>query len=154
MDLSGSLCGFGDCGIVSRSSLGRRVIGRIYCTNWGDIVLDSERNGPGSLCISSGENHSSENSGQWDLGRKDCGANRNCNGVCRTDLGERGELVVCEELARFLQRTYHRRLTAYGIWKNGIASRLSKSGSGKKSKAGRYGRTKRTTARSRSFTVR
>ena len=148
VDLSGSLCGFGDCGIVSRSSLGRRVIGRIYCTNWGDIVLDSERNGPGSLCISSGENHSSENSGQWDLGRKDCGANRNCNGVCRTDLGERGELVVCEELARFLQRTYHRRLTAYGIWKNGIASRLSKSATGKKSKAGRYGRKRRSTARS------
>ena len=62
MDLSGSLRGFGfvDCGIVWRSSLGRRVIGRIYCTNWGDIVLDSERSGPGSLYISSVENHSCE----------------------------------------------------------------------------------------------
>ena len=100
------------------------------------------------LCISSGESHSSENLGQRDLGRKDCGANRNYNGVCRTDFGERGELVVCEELARFLQGTYYRRLTAYGIWKNGIASRLSKSATGKKSKAGRYGRKGRSTARS------
>ena len=63
MDLRGSLrgFGFGDCGIVWRSSLVRRVIGRMYSANWGDIVLDSERNGPGSLCISSGENHSCEN---------------------------------------------------------------------------------------------
>ena len=62
MDLRGSLrgFGFGDCGIVSRSSLGRRVIERIYCANWGDIVLDSEKSGTGSLCISSGENHGSE----------------------------------------------------------------------------------------------
>ena len=63
MDLRGSLRGFGfvDCGIVWRSSLVRRVIGRMYCANWGDIVLDSERNGTGSLCISSGENDSCEN---------------------------------------------------------------------------------------------
>ena len=148
VDLRGSLRGFGDCRIVSRSSLGRRVIGRIYCTNWGDIVLDSERSASSALCISSGESHSSENLGQRDLGRKDCGTTRNCNGVCRTDFGERGELVVCEELARFLQGTYYRRLTAYGIWKNGIASRLSKSATGKKSKAGRYGRKGRSTARS------
>ena len=148
--MRGSLRGFGfvDCGIVWRSSLVRRVIGRMYSLKWGDIVLDSERSGTGSLCISSVENHSSENSGQWDLGRKNRGANRNCNGVCRTDLGERGELVVCEELARFLQGTYSRRLTAYGIWKKGIASRLSKSATGKKSKAGRYGRKGRSTARS------
>ena len=44
VDLRGSLRGFGfvDCGIVSRSSLVRRVIGRMYSANWGDIVLDSE----------------------------------------------------------------------------------------------------------------
>ena len=62
MDLRGSLRGFGfvDCGIVSRSSLVRRVIGRMYSANWGDIVLDSERNVPGSLCIWSGEGHGSE----------------------------------------------------------------------------------------------
>ena len=85
-----------------------------------------------------------------DLGRKDYGSNRNIDGACRTDFGEKGELAACEELARFLQKTYYRRLTAYGIWKNGIASRLSKSATGKKSKAVRYGRTRRTTARSRS----
>ena len=83
-----------------------------------------------------------------DLGRKDCESNRNLDSVCRTDFGERGELVVCEELARFLQKTYYRRLTAYGIWKNGIASRLSKSATGKKSKAKGYGRKRRSTARS------
>ena len=86
MDLRGSLRGFGDCRIVSRSSLGRRVIGRIYCANWGDIVLDSERSGTGSLCISSGENHSLEDSGHVDLGRKDYGSNRNMDGVCRTEF--------------------------------------------------------------------
>ena len=60
MDLRVSFRGFGfvDCGIVWRSSLVRRVIGRMYSANWGDIELDSERNGPGSLCISSGDNHS------------------------------------------------------------------------------------------------
>ena len=52
-------------------------------------------------------------------------------------------LVGCEELARFLQKTYSRRLTAYGIWKKGIASRLSESGTGKKSMAKGYGRARR-----------
>ena len=48
-----------------------------------------------------------------------------------------------------MQKTYYRRLTAYGIWKKGIANRLSESGSGKKSKAVvRYGRKRRSTARS------
>ena len=62
MDLRGSLRGFGfvDCGIVWRSSLVGRVIGRMYSLKWGDIVLDSERSGPGSLCISSGENDGCE----------------------------------------------------------------------------------------------
>ena len=75
MDLRGSLRGFGfvDCGIVWRSSLVRRVIGRMYSLKWGDIVLDmyslkwgdivldSERSGTGSLCISSVDNHGCEN---------------------------------------------------------------------------------------------
>ena len=63
VDLRGSLRGFGfvDCGIVWRSSLVRRVIGRMYSLKWGDIVLDSERSGTGSLYVSSGENHSCEN---------------------------------------------------------------------------------------------
>ena len=38
-----------------------------------------------------------------------------------------------------MQKTYYRRLTAYGIWKNGIGSRLAKSAAGKKSKSQRYG---------------
>ena len=98
MDLRGSFRGFGDCGIVWRSSLVRRVIGRMYSLNWGDIVLDSERSGPGSLCISSGEGHGSEDSGHVDLGRKDGGSNQTLGSVCRTNLGEYGELVGCEEL--------------------------------------------------------
>ena len=63
MDLRGSLRGFGfvDCGIVWRSSLVRRVIGRMYSLKWGDIVLDSERSGTGSLCVSSVDNHGCEN---------------------------------------------------------------------------------------------
>ena len=63
--------GIVDCGIVSRSSLAWRVIGRMYSLKWGDIVLDSERSGPDSLCISSGENHGSEDSGHVELGRND-----------------------------------------------------------------------------------
>ena len=35
----------------------------------------------------------------------------------------------------FCKKSYYRRLTAYGIWKKGIASRLSESATGKKSKA-------------------
>ena len=63
MDLRGSLRGFGffDCGIVWRSSLVRRVIGRMYSLKWGDIVLDSKRSRTGSLCVSSVDNHSCEN---------------------------------------------------------------------------------------------
>ena len=154
MDLRGSLRGFGfvDCGIVWRSSLIPGVIGRISCANWGDIVLNSERSVSGSLCISSGEGHGSEDSGHVDLGRKDGGSNQTLDSVCRTNLGEYGELIVCEELARFLQKTYYKQLTAYGIWKKGIASRLSESGSGKKSMAKGYGRARRTTVRSRSPT--
>ena len=32
-----------------------------------------------------------------DLGRKDGESNRNLDSVCRTDFGERSELVGCEE---------------------------------------------------------
>ena len=52
--------GFVDRGIALRSSLGRRVIGKIYGAYWGGIVLDSERSVSGALCISSVENHSCE----------------------------------------------------------------------------------------------
>ena len=86
------------------------------------------------------------------VGMKDCELNWSLCSVCRTNLGEYGELVVCEELARFLQKTYYKQLTAYGIWKKGIASRLSESGSGKKTMAKGYGRARRTTVRSRSPT--
>ena len=79
-----------------------------------------------------------------DLGRKDGGSNQTLGSVCRTNLGEKGELIGCEELARFLQKTYYKRLTAYGIWKKGIASRLAESVTGKKSKAVvGYGRARR-----------
>ena len=73
MDLRGSLRGFGfvDCGIVWRSSLVRRVIGRIYSASWGDIVLDSKRSVSGALCIGSGGNHNCEDWGHMDLGRKE-----------------------------------------------------------------------------------
>ena len=59
VDLRGSLRGVGfvNCSIVWRSSLVRRVIGRMYSLKWGDTVLDSKRNGLGSLYISSGDNH-------------------------------------------------------------------------------------------------
>ena len=40
----------------------------MYCLKWGDIVLELKRNGTGSLCISSGENHGCEDSGHVDLG--------------------------------------------------------------------------------------
>ena len=53
-------------------------------------------------------------------------------------FGEKDELVGCEEVARFLQRTYYERLTLYGMWHKGIASRPRMSSSGKKSKAIRY----------------
>ena len=45
MDLIGSnrIVVFVDCGIVLRSFLVRRVIGRIYSANWGDIVLELKR---------------------------------------------------------------------------------------------------------------
>ena len=89
--------------------------------------------------------------GMWIwVGMKDCELNWSLGSVCRTNLGEYGELIGCEELARFLQKTYYKRLTAYGIWKKGIGNRLSESAAGKKSEAKGYGRARRSTARSRS----
>ena len=55
--------------------------------------------------------------------------------VVGRSIGEEGEWIVCEELARILQRTYYERLTLYGIWHKGIASRPRMSATGKKSKA-------------------
>ena len=73
------------------------------------------------------------------------------SGDSRTDLGEKGELAVCEELVKFLQATHYKRRTYYGIWKKKqIASRLAKSAAGKKSKAARNGRDRRSANRSRS----
>ena len=37
------------------------------------------------------------------VGMKDCEMNQTSGSVCRTDLGEYGDLVGCEELARFFQ---------------------------------------------------
>ena len=92
--------------------------------------------------------------GMWIwVGMKDCELNWSLGSVCRTDFVYEGELIGCEELSRFLQKTYYKRLTAYGIWKKGIGSRLGKSGSVKKSAAVvGYGRARRSTASSRSPT--
>ena len=70
--------------------------------------------------------------------RKDCdNILTPCIGYGKS-FGEKDELVGCEELARFLQRTYYERLTLYGIWHKGIASRPRRWATGKKSKAVRY----------------
>ena len=72
----------------------------------------------------------------WE-GRKDCEKiQKPCIGYGKS-FGEEDELVVCEEVARFLQSTYYERLTLYGMWHKGIASRLRRWASGKKSKCGR-----------------
>ena len=76
VDVRGSLRGFGDCSVIPGGSLGRRVIQRIYCADWRDIVKGSMRNGFGSVCTSSGENRGSDSHGRdnWvpTTGRKDC----------------------------------------------------------------------------------
>ena len=64
VDLRVSLRGFGDCSVISRGSLGRRVIERIDCANWRDIVKGSMRNGLGSMCTSSGKYHDWESLGK------------------------------------------------------------------------------------------
>ena len=63
MDLRVSLRGFGDCGVIPRGSLGRKVNERIDCADWSDIVLGSMRNGLGSVYTSSGKYHGWENLG-------------------------------------------------------------------------------------------
>ena len=76
-------------------------------------------------------------------GRKHCD---NIHAPCignGESFGEEGELVVCEEVAGFLQRTYYERLTLYGMWHKRIASKPRRSASGKKSKARRHRRTRR-----------
>ena len=57
---------------------------------------------------------------------------------CGKSFGKKDESIGCEEVARFLQRTYYERLTLYGIWHKGIASRPRRWANGKKSKGGRY----------------
>ena len=64
VDVRGSLRGFGDCDDIPRGSLGRRVIERIDCADWSDIVKGSKRNGHGSLCTSSGKYHGSDSLGK------------------------------------------------------------------------------------------
>ena len=76
-------------------------------------------------------------------GRKHCD---NIHAPCignGESFGEEDELVVCEEVAGFLQRTYYERLTLYGMWHKRIASKPRRSASGKKSKARRHRRTRR-----------
>ena len=50
VDMRGTLCGFGDCGVIPRGSLGRKVIEIIDSENCGDIVKGSMRNGHG-FCV-------------------------------------------------------------------------------------------------------
>ena len=91
MDLRGSLrgFGFGDCGIVWRSSLVRRVIGRMHSVNWGDIVLDSERREVELvLCVSRlGRIMVVRTEGMWSwVGMKGCELNRTLGSVCRREF--------------------------------------------------------------------
>ena len=87
MDLRGSLRGFVDCGIVWRSSLVRRVIGRMYSANWGDIVLDSERSGL-VLCMSRlWIIIVVRTEGMWTwVGMKGCEPVQTLGSVCRRDF--------------------------------------------------------------------
>ena len=64
VDLRGSLRGFGDCGVIPRGSLGRKVNERIDCANWSDIIKGSMRNGLCSVCTSSEEYHGWESLGK------------------------------------------------------------------------------------------
>ena len=51
VDLRGSLRGFGDCSVIPRGFLGRRVTQRIYCADWSDSVKGSMRNGHGFVYL-------------------------------------------------------------------------------------------------------
>ena len=45
--------------------------------------------------------------GMWSwVGMKDCEPVQTLGSVCRTEFVYEGELIGCEELARFLQKTY------------------------------------------------
>ena len=150
VDLRGSLRGFGDCRIVSRRSLGQIVINRIYCSNCSDSCKDKGRRG--ASCTSDEEDQDPDPSlGPMDPRSKGCDPPSVVDSGGRTDLGEKGELAVCEELAKFLQATQYKRRTYSGIWKKKpIASRLAKWAAGQKSKAARNGRDGRSANRSRS----
>ena len=64
VNLRSLLRGFGDCGVIPRGSLGRKVNEKIDCANWRDIVKGSMINGYGSVCTSSVEYHGSESLGK------------------------------------------------------------------------------------------
>ena len=64
VDLRGSLRGFGECGVILRGSLGRKVNERIDCADWSDIIKGSMRNRLGSVCTSSGKYHGWESLGK------------------------------------------------------------------------------------------
>ena len=86
----------------------RRVIGRIYCANWGDIVLDSERREMELvLCMSRlWIIIVVRTEGMWTwVGMKGCELNWSLCSVCRREFVAKGELVGCEELTRLLQKT-------------------------------------------------
>ena len=123
----------------------------------------SMKNGHGFVCTLPGKYHgweslglimdSSERNNDWILstgrkkGKVDCDKIQTPRIGCGKSLGKKDELVVCEEVARFLQRTYYERLTLYGMWHKGMASRSRRWATGNKSKANR-----RSTTRSRSPT--
>ena len=64
VNLRSLLRGFGDCGVIPRGSLGRKINEKIDCANWSDIIKGSMINGYGSVCISSVEYHGSESLGK------------------------------------------------------------------------------------------
>ena len=104
--------GFVDCGIVLRSSLGWRMIERMHSLNCIDIVLElKKRRNEMDLILfvlRLGRMMVLRTQVIWIcVEMKDCERNWSMGSVCRRDFVFEGELVVCEELARFLQITYY-----------------------------------------------
>ena len=64
VDLRVPLRGFGDCGVIPKGSLGRKVNERIDCTNWSDIIKGSMRNGLGFVCTLPGKYYGWESLGK------------------------------------------------------------------------------------------
>ena len=64
------------------------MIGRIYCFNWGDIILELKRSEPGSLCASSVERMMVvRTEGIWIcVGMKDYELNWSLGSVCKRDF--------------------------------------------------------------------